>query len=316
MLEVHNITHRYGTVEALHDVSFSTPESGIIGLLGQNGAGKTTTLNIVTGYMTPVSGQVLLNGHDMLTEHRVCKRLIGYLPEQLPIYDEMTVSAYLTFVCRLKEVDRRDIPRHIKGIMDRCGLYEVSGRVLGHLSKGYRQRVGIAQALCGNPPMLILDEPTVGLDPKQVVEIRELIRTLGKSHTILFSSHLLAEVQQLCSRILILHHGRLVKEADLSSLSGDATRVLHAVIRGDKAVLLPALRSLSFVRELQLQAQEKDTIDLLLICTAEAVATSAAQEALFRLLSSMQAPLLELTEKRDSLEQLFLRITAGEEEGT
>ena len=169
MIEAKSLTKRFGRVEAVRDLSFRLPEGGIVGLLGQNGAGKTTTLNMLTGYYPPTAGQVLIDGHDMLADPRGCKRLIGYLPERPPLYDEMTVRDALVFCCRLKEVARSSQKAHIEDIVGLCGLEEVADRVIGNLSKGYRQRVGLAQALCGDPPVLILDEPTVGLDPKQVV---------------------------------------------------------------------------------------------------------------------------------------------------
>ena len=197
MIELRHVTKRYGAVEALHDVSFRAPEGQIVGLLGQNGAGKSTTLNILTGYLPPTSGQVLVDGMDLLQNARECKRLIGYLPEKPPLYDEMTVRAYL----------KSAIAAHVEDIIRTCGLSEVAHRLIGHLSKGYRQRVGVAQSLCGNPKVLVLDEPTVGLDPRQVVEIRALIADLGKTHTVIFSSHLLSEIQQLCQRVLILNRG-------------------------------------------------------------------------------------------------------------
>lgn len=205
MIELRHVTKRYGAVEALHDVSFRAPEGQIVGLLGQNGAGKSTTLNILTGYLPPTSGQVLVDGMDLLQNARECKRLIGYLPEKPPLYDEMTVRSYLRFVCELKEVQKSAIAAHVEDIIRTCGLSEVAHRLIGHLSKGYRQRVGVAQSLCGNPKVLVLDEPTVGLDPRQVVEIRALIADLGKTHTVIFSSHLLSEIQQLCQRVLILN---------------------------------------------------------------------------------------------------------------
>ena len=216
MIELCNVTKRYGAVEAVSGLSFSAPDGQIVGLLGQNGAGKTTTLNMLTGYFPPTSGEVRVDGMDMLQDPRACKRHIGYLPEKPPLYDEMTVTAYLKFVCKLREVKREAIAQHVQHITATCGLTEVAGRLVGHLSKGYRQRVGIAQALCGDPDVLVLDEPTVGLDPKQVREIRELIRQLGKTHTVIFSSHLLPEIQQLCDRVVILHKGKLVREAPMS----------------------------------------------------------------------------------------------------
>lgn len=180
MIECKSVSKRFGPVEAVHELSFRAPEGRIVGLLGQNGAGKTTTLNMLTGYYPPTSGQVLVDGMDMLRHPRDCKRRIGYLPERPPLYDEMTVLEYLRFCCQLKEVAHRAVRAHVDEIIQLCGLTEVRGRLLGQLSKGYRQRAGIAQALCGDPAVLVLDEPTVGLDPKQVVEIRSLIQTLGR----------------------------------------------------------------------------------------------------------------------------------------
>ena len=221
MIELKHVVKKFGNVTALNDVSLTARNGEILGLLGVNGAGKSTALNIMTGYYPPTSGTVTVDGIDMLSAPLGCKRRIGYLPEQPPLYDELTVREYLTFVCRLREVKARAIPAHVDDILSLCGLKDVAGRPLGKLSKGYRQRAGIAQALCGDPPTLLFDEPTVGLDPRQVVEIRGLIRKLGETHTVIFSSHLLSEVQQLCARAVILHEGRLVWSAALNELSGD-----------------------------------------------------------------------------------------------
>ena len=252
MIELRHVTKRYGAVEALHDVSFRAPEGQIVGLLGQNGAGKSTTLNILTGYLPPTSGQVLVDGMDLLQNARECKRLIGYLPEKPPLYDEMTVRAYLRFVCELKEVQKSAIAAHVEDIIRTCGLSEVAHRLIGHLSKGYRQRVGVAQSLCGNPKVLVLDEPTVGLDPRQVVEIRALIADLGKTHTVIFSSHLLSEIQQLCQRVLILNRGHLEYEADMQELAetGETLRLRASIAMREKQ-LIPALRSLPCVRRVK-----------------------------------------------------------------
>ncbi len=312
MIELIQVSKRYGAVEAIRDISFTAPQGQIVGLLGQNGAGKTTTLNILTGYMPPTAGQVLVDGKDMLTHARECKRAIGYLPEKPPLYDEMTVRSYLRFVCELKEVDRKAIPAHADEVMGVCGLKEVADRIIGHLSKGFRQRVGIAQALCGDPPVLVLDEPTVGLDPRQVVEIRSLIKTLGLSHTVIFSSHLLSEIQQLCQRVIILHRGKLIREADMAELTapGDAL-ILRASIKGRQQELLPAILSLPCVRRVTPLKQSAPGITEVSI-ECERDTSPDAQTAIFRLLCAMDAPLMQLVTQRDSLEDFFLRATSAD----
>ena len=311
MIELCNVTKRYGTVEAVSGLSFSAPDGQIVGLLGQNGAGKTTTLNMLTGYFPPTSGEVCVDGMDMLQDPRACKRHIGYLPEKPPLYDEMTVTAYLKFVCELREVKREAIAQHVQHITATCGLTEVAGRLVGHLSKGYRQRVGIAQALCGDPDVLVLDEPTVGLDPKQVREIRELIRQLGKTHTVIFSSHLLPEIQQLCDRVVILHKGKLVREAPMSELTGGDGETLRfrATIAMKERLLVPALNSLECVRRVKvLPTPNADYTELELECVKE-TERGIAQAQLFRLLAGLDAPLMQLTPVRDTLEEVFLRAT-------
>ena len=314
MIELKQVTKRYGEVAAVDSLSFTAPAGQIVGLLGQNGAGKTTTLNILTGYLPPTSGQVLVDGLDMLTNARECKRRIGYLPEKPPLYDEMTVQSYLKFVCELKEVARRAIPGHVKQIMATCGLTEVAGRLIGHLSKGYRQRVGIAQALCGDPPVLVLDEPTVGLDPRQVVEIRSLIRELGRNRTVLFSSHMLPEIQQLCQRVIILHRGRMVREADMTELTeAEGPLRLRASIAMAQKKLLPELKALPCVQKVKTFASaDKDVTEALLEFAPDA--SPDPQRQLFALLARLNAPLLMLTPQRSSLEEAFLRITAADGE--
>ncbi len=312
MIELRAVTKRYGAVEAIRDISFTAPKGQIVGLLGQNGAGKTTTLNILTGYMPPTSGQVLVDGMDMLNRARDCKRAIGYLPEKPPLYDEMTVRSYLKFVCELKEVARKTIPAHVDDVMHTCGLTEVAERLIGHLSKGYRQRVGVAQALCGDPPVIVLDEPTVGLDPRQVVEIRALIRQLGQTHTVIFSSHLLSEIQQLCQRVIILHRGKMIREADMAELTGTGDALLlRASIKGRQQELLPAILSLPCVRRVKpLKQSAPGVTEVSIEC--ESSSSPDAQTAIFRLLCAMDAPIMQLVTQQDTLEDAFLRATSQE----
>ncbi len=310
MLKLEGVAKRYGSVYALKDVSFSAPQGQVLGLLGQNGAGKTTALNILTGYLSATRGTVTIGGYDILQNPREAKRLMGYLPEQPPLYDEMTVESYLRFCCRLKEVDRKAIPGHVEEILHTTGLDEVAGRKLGNLSKGYRQRAGIAQALCGAPELLVLDEPTVGLDPRQVTEIRALIKTLGEKHTVVFSSHMLHEIQSLCRRVVILHQGRLIREADMEELTGatgDTVR-LRVSIQMKERLLLPALNGLDCVRRVEvLPTPDADITEAALECRRN----MQPEMKLFTLLCGLQAPLLRLTPMYDTLEEVFLQATSG-----
>ena len=313
MIELKSITKDYGRLRAVTDVSFTCPDGRITGLLGVNGAGKTTLLNIVTGCMPPTSGSIQIDGLDLKENGRDCRRHLGYLPERPPLYDEMTVRDYLTFVCRLREVEKAGIRHHVDNIMDLCGLSEVRDRLLGHLSKGYRQRAGIAQALCGDPPVLILDEPTVGLDPRQVAEIRELIRTLGKDHTVLFSSHMLTEVQSLCQKIVILHHGKVIREETLSELEQEGrTSEIRLSVRAKPGELQSVLRDLPGFRKLQVLESTKDGYtEGLLTVSGD---TDTAGEKLFRLLAARDLPLRLLAPKKEMLEEVFLQVTGQEGE--
>ena len=310
MIELEHVTKNYGGIPGLRDVSLHVRSGEIVGLLGRNGAGKTTALNVITGYFPPTEGIVRIGGKEMMTDPRGCKRMIGYLPEKPPLYDEMTVEEYLLFVSELREVVRKANRKHVEEIMELCGLTEMRRRVIAHLSKGYRQRTGIAQALCGAPEILILDEPTVGLDPKQTVEMRELVRKLGESHTVLFSSHMLSEVQQLCSRVIILHEGRMIRSLDLTAEDNETIRFqLRAAVSGE--ALMNALNSLKCVLKAEiLPSDEEGTAALRLVCrrTDE---KGRATDQVFRMLAGMNAPIRELREEKDSLEEVFLRETEG-----
>ena len=308
MIDLEHVSKDYGGIPALRDVSFHVPRGQTVGLLGRNGAGKTTALNLMTGYFPPTAGKVRIGGRDMLSDPRACKRMIGYLPERPPLYDEMTVEDYLIFVSELREVVKQAHTAHVDEIIGLCALKEVRHRVIGHLSKGYRQRVGIAQALCGAPEILILDEPTVGLDPKQTVEMRELIRKLGEDHTVVFSSHILSEVQQLCSRVIILNEGRMVQSLDMAEGQKDTVRVRLRAVTGKEA-LLNILKALKCVLSVQaVKSPEEGTAEVVLECRP-ADELGRATDQVFRLLAEMNAPIRMMKEERDTLEEIFLRET-------
>jgi ABC-2 type transport system ATP-binding protein len=223
MIEVAHLSKRYGDLAAVHDVSFTAAPGQILGFLGPNGAGKTTTMRIITGFLPATTGTVKVQGFDVFEQSADVRRRIGYLPENPPLYNDMTVVPYLRFVARLKGMSRGDINAALDRVLDTCGLRGVSGRLLGHLSKGFRQRVGLAQALIHDPPVLILDEPTIGLDPRQIIDIRGLIKGLGPNRTVVLSTHILPEVQQVCEKVVIISDGRIVVEDLLANLTRDRT---------------------------------------------------------------------------------------------
>ena len=240
MIEVKNLTKRYGKHLAVDDLSFTVEKGQIYGFLGPNGAGKSTTMNIMTGYLGATSGEILINGHDILREPQEAKKCIGYLPEQPPLYMEMTVWEYLNFAAELKKIPKDEVKKQIEKVAKLTRLEEVQNRLIHNLSKGYKQRVGLAQAILGFPEIIILDEPTVGLDPKQIIEIRELIRTLAKNHTVILSSHILAEVREVCDYIMIIAKGKLV--------ASDTPENLENLMSGTGHVELEAKTSMEKAR--------------------------------------------------------------------
>ena len=219
MIEINNLVKRYGDKTAVNDISFTVNDDEVLGFLGPNGAGKTTTMNIITGYISSTSGTVKVNGHDILEEPELAKKQIGYLPENPPLYNDMTVLEYLSFIFDLKAVPKEKRRGQLERILTLVKISDVTDRLIGNLSKGYKQRVGIAQAILGDPPILILDEPTVGLDPNQIIEIRKLIKSLSKSHSIIISSHILPEIQEIADRVVIINKGKIAAVDTLTDLS-------------------------------------------------------------------------------------------------
>ena len=225
MIEVANLSKRYGDLRAIEGVSFTAGSGQILGFLGPNGAGKTTTMRIITGFMPATSGTVRVEGFDVFDQSNEVRRRIGYLPENPPLYNDMAVAPFLRFVARLKGLARRDIGEALERVLATCGLDNVRDRLLGHLSKGYRQRVGLAQALIHDPPVLVLDEPTIGLDPRQIRDIRALVRTLGGKRTIVLSTHILSEVTEVCDKVVIINDGRVALEDQLAHMTRDGRKL-------------------------------------------------------------------------------------------
>ena len=307
MIEVKNVTKRYGAVKALDDISFTADSGEVLGLLGPNGAGKSTTMNIMTGYLSANEGTVLIDGVDMLERPKEAKAKIGYLPEIPPLYLDMTVRKYLEFIFELKKV-RLPKKEHIDEVMQVVKISDVENRVIRNLSKGYRQRVGFAAALLGNPPVLILDEPTVGLDPKQIIDIRKLIKSLGKKHTIIFSSHVLSEVSAVCDRVVMINNGKIVADA--------ATDKLSETVSGDGMLALEVEGSASAVREAigSVSGVKRVTKGSGMNYTVEYDVDVDVRRGIFNALAKANCPILMMRQGGLSLEESFLKLTEGGED--
>ncbi len=313
MIQVEHLTKKYGDKYAVNDISFSVGEGEILGFLGPNGAGKSTTMNILTGYLSATDGKVSIGGMDILDNPMEAKMQIGFLPEQPPLYMDMTVKEYLDFVYDIKKVKFPRKP-HIAEICELVKITDVYHRTIQHLSKGYKQRVGLAQALMGNPKVLILDEPTVGLDPRQIIEIRNLIKKLGKNHTVILSTHILQEVQSVCDRILIINKGQIVADGNTDQLTYKTAgnRKLVARVSGPKAEVTKVLRSVNdVVRVEDLGSKEAGSYDYLI----ESSPNVDIRKPLFNTLAQSRYALIGLKSMDMSLEDVFVKlVTDGGEE--
>jgi ABC-2 type transport system ATP-binding protein len=312
VIEATDLVKRYGPHIAVDHVNFKIEKGEIVGFLGPNGAGKSTTMNILTGYLSSSEGTITIDGLDILDYPLETKQKIGYLPENPPLYPEMTVKEYLAFVGAIKGVPKREMPKRAAEIMEITSIADISGRLIKNLSKGYKQRVGLAQTLIGNPEILILDEPTAGLDPKQILEIRDLIISLGKDHTIILSSHILPEVSAVCKRVLIINRGLIVADDTPENMAKRLLGGSHIILRLDAPgkriaqVLekVPSLRRLEF-RE----SQETGTAEVV----AEATEEVDIRRDIFRALSAADIPILMMRALDMSLEEIFLQVTTQEE---
>ena len=301
ILTADNLTKRFGPFQALHGVSFSLEPGEIVGFLGPNGAGKSTTMKLLTGFLAPTSGSATIAGHDLTTDPLACRKAIGYLPEELPLYLDMTVTAYLDHVARLKGVAKAERRREVVDAIDAAWLGENANRHIRKLSKGNRQRVGVAQALLGRPPLLILDEPTSGLDPSQVANFRDLIKRLAERHTILLSTHIMGEVEAVCQRVVVVHRGRVIVEEPIAALKARATRSTRVRVRLRQSTSLDALQA-ALMQEMWAGEVHRDD---------DALSLAAPLEARERLvhLAEAHGGLRELAEERLSLEAVFRDLT-------
>ena len=311
MIEVERLTKHYGPVAAIRDVSFNVAPGQIVGFLGPNGAGKSTTMRILACFMPASSGRARVAGHDVLTESMDVRRRIGYLPENVPLYTDMRVAPYLDFVAEVKGVPRSDRKRRVADVMDRCMVADVQNRLIGKLSKGYRQRVGLAQAIVSDPEVLILDEPTIGLDPKQITEIRSLIKSLAGQHTVILSTHILPEVSMVCSGVIIINNGSIVAQGPIDTLVEQffPTARVEVEIVGPAPAVRERIRAIAGVLSVQDLAGANGAGRFVV----EAARDRDVRSEIFRMAAQQRWELLELKRVGMTLEEVFIRIVAGEE---
>lgn len=311
MIEINNLVKKYGEHVAVDNVSFTVEEGQIYGLLGPNGAGKSTTMNILTGYLGATSGEVKINGYDIFKQPEEAKKCIGYLPEQPPVYVDMTVKEYLVFAAQLKKLEKDKRKEYIAQAMELTKITDIENRLIKNLSKGYKQRVGLAQALLGFPKIIILDEPTVGLDPKQIIEIRDLIKNLGKKHTVILSSHILSEVSAVCDHIFIISKGHLVASDTPENLSMllQGAHMLTMTVKGSEADVLAILDSIEQITSLEIHsAIERGTVT---VCVKSEKDVDLREEIFFAM-AEKRLPILEMQMAKKSLEDVFLQLTEAE----
>lgn len=313
MIEIKNLTKRYGQIRAVDDISLTIKKGEILGFLGPNGAGKSTTMNILTGYISATSGSVSVGGYDIMDSPREAKRLIGYLPEQPPLYYDMTVNEYLRFICDLKSVPLKQRRGQLDEILYLVKIGDMRDRLIKNLSKGYKQRVGVAQALVGNPQVLVLDEPTVGLDPKQIIEIRKLIGALRHEHTIILSTHILQEVNAVCSTVAVINKGKLAASgsvSDFTAAEGTVSKFMISVVGGSgKSEIQKVLQNVDGVRRVDFVRVDKDAF----IFNVESEKKSDVRRGVFNALAHANMAEIELRPVGRTLEEIFIDIVSKEQ---
>lgn len=308
VIEVNNLVKRYGDHTAVDHLSFKIEKGKIYGFLGPNGAGKSTTMNMITGYIASTEGTVTIDGHDILDEPEQAKKCIGYLPEMPPLYFDMTVLEYMNFVADLKKIPKDKKKSMVAEVMEMVKITDMKNRLIKNLSKGYRQRVGLAQAILGYPEVIILDEPTVGLDPKQIIEIRDLIKSLKEKHTVILSSHILSEVSAVCDYVLIISHGKLVASDTPENLGklAEGSNTLNLIVKGEKDKICTALGQIEGVKNVTAADAKEEHAWNVNVSTNE---DRDVREEVFFKMADAKCPILEMQSRKVSLEEIFLELT-------
>ena len=307
MIEVNNLVKRYGDHTAVDHLSFKIEKGKIYGFLGPNGAGKSTTMNMITGYIASTEGTVTIDGHDILDEPEQAKKCIGYLPEMPPLYFDMTVLEYMNFVADLKKIPKDKKKSMVAEVMEMVKITDMKNRLIKNLSKGYRQRVGLAQAILGYPEVIILDEPTVGLDPKQIIEIRDLIKSLKEKHTVILSSHILSEVSAVCDYVLIISHGKLVASDTPENLGklAEGSNTLNLIVKGEKDKICTALGQIEGVKNVTAADAKEEYAWNVTVSMNE---DRDVREEVFFKMADVKCPILEMQSRKVSLEEIFLEL--------
>lgn len=307
MIEVKNVTKKYSNIKAVDNISFDVKDGEVVGFLGPNGAGKTTTMNMITGFIEPTEGQIIINGYDISKKANKAKKQIGYMPEGVPLYTELTAKEFVNYMAELKGVKSKERKEMVQKILEETGLKEVQNKLIRNLSRGYKQRVSMAGALVGNPDVIILDEPTVGLDPKQITEIRTLIKELGKKHTVILSSHILSEVSQICERVIIINNGKIIAIDTPENLENKTKEknTIIVTVEDEKENMNSIKEKIDQIEEVKLLKENQDGSKQYSITSAQEV---DLRKSLFEVLPKEEITILELKKSESSLEDAFIKL--------
>ena len=307
MIEVKNVTKKYGSTIAVDNISFDVKDGEVVGLLGPNGAGKSTTMNMITGYIEPTQGQIIVNGNDIMRKPKKVKSQIGYMPENVPLYYELTPKEFISYMAELKLIKRKEKKEEVEKVLKETGLEDVKNKLIRNLSRGYKQRVSLAGALVGNPDVIILDEPTVGLDPKQITEIRNLIKELGKKHTVILSSHILSEVSQICEKVVIINKGKIIAVDTPENLekSTKEKNIISVIVEDPKDNMKNLKNLISEIEKVEMEKDNEDGTKQYLITTDSDI---DLRKRLFEVLPKQDIVIFELKKTENTLEDAFIKI--------